>query len=181
MASLSYPLVQDQRKLAYRTLLHHSRPDNLAFCRNVWWCLCILRWRRISTGSNRRRDNLSRPPHQDSLGSHHIWGHLAINRQVWSLFTKPIWSLFHNYSSTVSWDLSCTNPARGGTKVEIMLSASKKPPLTGLYWDKRNARSLPGVINDNAKAKLLYHLYCAFSELLCIVHMLRKLYTKNTE
>ena len=50
-----------------------------------------------------------------------------------------------------------------------------------IYTYKRNARSLPGVINDNAKAKVLYHLYCAFSELLCIVHMLRKLYTKNTE
>ena len=66
--------------------------------------------------------------------------------------------------------------------VILVLSLCKQKLFVGVYKNnKRNARSLPGVINDNAKAKVLYHLYCAFSELLCIVHMLRKLYKKNTE
>ena len=37
------------------------------------------------------------------------------------------------FTTTVSWDLSCTNPASRGSRVEIMLSASKKPSLTGCY------------------------------------------------
>ena len=40
----------------------------------------------------------------------------------------------------------------------------------------RNARPLPEEINHYAKAKILHHVYCAFSE-----GKLRKLYTKNTE
>ena len=43
-------------------------------------------------------------------------------------------------------------------------------------YNKRNAQSLPGVINHYAKAKILHHVYFAFSE-----GKLRKLYTKNAE
>ena len=45
-----------------------------------------------------------------------------------------------------------------------------------IYLYKRNAWQLPGVINHYAKAKILHHVYCAFSE-----GKLRKLYTKDTE
>ena len=54
--------------------------------------------------------------------------------------------------------------------------SARNAPKRAYKQYKINARPLPGVIDHYAKAKLLHHVYCAFSE-----GKLRKLYTKNTE
>ena len=50
------------------------------------------------------------------------------------------------------------------SELEIVVEKRPKKSLLSYNYYKRNARSLPGVINNYAKAKILHHLYCAFSE-----------------